>query len=229
VNPRNTTPPDPTASDPQLAPRDALITRLLDGRAASADWRALRAQTTSDPQMWIELIDISELGEGLGQAVKAAQDQAARVELPTPATAITHEPGRTHTPNHARTRRADRLGWLVAVLLGVGLVTLAVKPRLGTDALSGQARPAAAGFATADEAMNTYLELGKAQGRVVGEVPQRIILESRALPTGGREVLYIRQLIERAIVDDLYKVGTDDQGRPVVVPDTAGTLAPQGF
>jgi|GEM_PF-685423 len=249
---------------------DELVTRLLDGRASPADWRALRDSALSDPQMWIELIDISELGDGLGQVVKAAQQRATAVDVPgavvqprLTAAAMVHgassreraDGEREHhhaqsVPSFAgaagfgatggdggrgRLRRADRLGWLVAVLLAVGLVTMAVKPGsvqglLGPGRGGSAASLAPLGLASPDEAMRKYLELGKAQGRVVGELPQRIILESRELPGGGgREVLYIRQLIERAVVDDLYRFGTDDQGRPVVLPGRSEGGAPSGL
>ena len=38
----------------------------------------------------------------------------------------------------------------------------------------------------------------------------------------------MRQFIERAIVDDLYKLGTDETGRPVMVPTSMTKTKPAG-
>ena len=37
------------------------------------------------------------------------------------------------------------------------------------------------------------------------------------------EVFYVRQFLERALVDDLYRVGADETGAPVLVP-ASGTF-----
>lgn len=57
-------------------------------------------------------------------------------------------------------------------------------------------------------------------GEHVGEMPDRVLLEVRELPNGQLELIYVRQLIERAVVDegDLYQVKPDDAGIERTVP-----------
>ena len=58
---------------------------------------------------------------------------------------------------------------------------------------------------------------------MVGQSPDFIVLESTPLADGGGyEVVYLRQLIERREVRDLYRLGTDELGNTVRVPVEAG-------
>ena len=69
-----------------------------------------------------------------------------------------------------------------------------------------------------DEAVKAYLEMGAKSGRVMGELPNRLLVDSRPAPQGnGFEVVYIRQFIERGVVNDLVRFGEDESGRPVPV------------
>ena len=111
------------------------------------------------------------------------------------------------------------LGWLVAALLALGWGAQWLTPGSAT---SGNAANMLAPLTrTADAALNEYLDLGKKSGRVVAEMPERIVLESRPAADGnGYEVLYVRQVLERATVsaDDLYKLGVKEDGRTMLVP-----------
>jgi hypothetical protein len=82
---------------------------------------------------------------------------------------------------------------------------------------------------TADEAWNAYIAKGRESGAVVGEMPAKVLIESRPNPSGeGYELLYLRQVVERTIVPDLYQyTGQDESGRPTPVryqPQTGGPL-----
>ena len=66
--------------------------------------------------------------------------------------------------------------------------------------------------------LTRYLEQGKKSGQVVGELLDKVLIETRPVQNGdGYEVYYIRQIIEKARVPDLYTFGTDDTGQAVPV------------
>jgi hypothetical protein len=139
--------------------------------------------------------------------------------------------------------RSDRLGWLVAAMLAVGFVAITIRPGNPLDpgtspntgrtappagfnaglANFGSSTPALASTATAmlspDELLGQYVARGREQGRVVGELPQRLVLETRPTSDGqGQEILYVRQIVERAIVPSMYRLSKDDAGQPTIVP-----------
>ena len=56
---------------------------------------------------------------------------------------------------------------------------------------------------------------GKEEGRVIGELPDRVLVNSTEAPDGkGYEVVFVRQIMEKTRVDDLYKVSSDEGGNP---------------
>lgn len=58
------------------------------------------------------------------------------------------------------------------------------------------------------------------QSQQLAEMPDRVLLEVRPLPNGQLELIYVRRLIEKAVVneDDLYQVKPDDAGIDRTVP-----------
>ncbi len=72
---------------------------------------------------------------------------------------------------------------------------------------------------TPAEALQAYFDLGCASGQVVAEMPTKVLLDARPLPTGdGYQVLYLRQMLEQMTVPDLYHVeGEDEWGQPTLV------------
>lgn len=224
--------------------RDVVMTRLLDGRAQAAEWRELRALTKRDEEAWDDLIAQSEQGDALarmvGQAVgRAAGVPAERAVVGSIQAARGDVGERAGESGNERSghRSGDRLGWLVAAVLAVGFVAVVVKPG-GQPIMSGgggntvKEAGLGSGLASglfsgsADDALKHYVQVGKQQGRVVGELPQRVVLETRELPNGGgREVLYVRQIVERAVVQEMYRLGSDELGLPVMVP-SGGAITP---
>ncbi len=78
-----------------------------------------------------------------------------------------------------------------------------------------------------DSALGPYRNVSTDQSRPsntaaeqLAEMPERTLLEVRALPDGRLELIYVRKLIERAIVEDgeLYQVKPDDAGIDRTVP-----------
>ena len=72
---------------------------------------------------------------------------------------------------------------------------------------------------TAVDLFQAYLQKGRQEEMVIGEVPEKILIDSRSMPSGeGYELLYLRQILERAIVPDLYQFTAQDAlGRPTLV------------
>ena len=74
------------------------------------------------------------------------------------------------------------------------------------------------GFSASD-LLAAYLDKGRQEQSVIAEVPERILIETRPNETGrGFELLYVRQIIERTVVPDLYQFHSQDEmGRPTLV------------
>jgi hypothetical protein len=217
---------------------DVLLSRLLDGRGRAADWQRLREATAADAVVWDRLIGNAGDQDLLGDVVTAAGDRAVEMSLlPAPGCvdalpvplALADAP-RPDGRRADRGVRSARLGWLVAACLALGMVSLSIKQRIGGE---NAAVPIAAGVNldnwSAKDFMNNYKDRASKDGTLVTEMPQRVVLETRPCADGkGYEVLYIRQFIERTVVDDLYKLGVDDAGRPAMVPASLEKPRPAG-
>jgi hypothetical protein len=71
---------------------------------------------------------------------------------------------------------------------------------------------------TASDALQAYLNKGQENGQVIGQVPGKLLLEAKPLGEGkGYEVLYLRQILEKTTVPNLYPSGTDDSGGVVPI------------
>ena len=198
--------------------RDLLIARIIDADAGPGDWERFRAEASRDPTIWRELSDAQSDHEALRESVRAAGSVADRVGLPIDAMG-SHQ------------RRFDAAarwsGWGVAAMVALAWIG---------GALSGPApTPNGAGMvqtgsltplqrATPDEALGRYLDAGRARGRVVGEMPDPVIVETRPTGSGSIEVIYLRQIIERREVDRAYRRVSDEFGNPGVVPVELGTI-----
>lgn len=192
---------------------ELLISLAVDGRATAGDWEELASSAGADPDLW------RRLGETL-------RDQAgfARAINSSVAVADTVDPPIDQAPEPAGLDDAEAgdglrilpwLGWAVAATLTITWVV---------D--WGRARPAGGDDwntqvveATAGDLLQAYLKKGRQEKMVIGEVPERILIDSRSMPSGeGYELLYLRQILERAIVPDLYQFTAQDElGRPTLV------------
>lgn len=187
--------------------RAVLIARVIDGVATSEDWRELRERSDDEQAVWTELAEQQELHRRVSSVVDAAGDVAEGVELPM------HLHARTSPMHRLRVTRAIG-GWAVAAMVALAW-SMGVHP--GDAVVSGdpgeaQANLAPATITSAGEALKRYLDLGMESGQVVGEVPENMVLDSRPLPEGGYEVLYVRPIIERTVVHSVYRQVRDDTG-----------------
>lgn len=228
--------------------RDLLISRVVDDAASAEDWQQLRALAEYDPSVWRELFEAQHAQAELSQAVQQAIAIADGIDAPVEglggmslrfrfrkaaswggwagwAVAATvaivwmapHLTGTTETapganlagagplvtlggpsPNQPNERRFEA----IPDTGGIGQGTLA-----GDRAYPGE------NFREA----STRSASGAQQ---LAEVPERVLLEVRPLPNGQLEVIYVRQLIEKSVMDegDLYQVKPDDAGINRAVP-----------
>lgn len=198
--------------------KDILISRIVDDEATAEDWAALKELASGDPSVWRDLAGAQYTSIGLASAVQAAIEVADGVEAPV------HEHIRSHLT--LRTGAAARWGgWLVAAA-----VTLAWMGAQTPDRGSPGPSAAGLGLGSTSDAFKRYLDLGKQSGQVVEEVPQLLLVDTKVRPNGqGYEVFYIRQVIERTVVDNLYGLGQDEAGRPIRVHlDNLPTSPPTG-
>lgn len=197
---------------------DVLVSRIADAEARSEDWAAFNELAERHPWAWRELAQAQRDHAAMCVAVGVALQSADTVFLPVRtggAAAV-----------DARPRLAMWAGWAVAACMGVALLG-----GLRPPAPAG-IQPNAAGVNlanwTPDDYVKGYVSSGEKTGLVLGEVPQRVLIESRPLEKGdGFEVVYVRQFVERARVSDLLKFATDETGRAVpvrqIVPSRPGS------
>ena len=107
-------------------------------------------------------------------------------------------------------------GWAVAALVALAWVS-------GLSKVQPTGNGFGAGFdpstLTAAEHLENYKTQGRREGRVFDEVPEKILVQTRPSPTGdGVEIIFIRQILERMTLPDLYQYqGEDESGRPTLV------------
>ncbi|MFG0325788.1 MAG: hypothetical protein ACF8SC_00770 [Phycisphaerales bacterium JB037] len=207
--------------------RDLLISRVIDGEASPEDWSAFRVLAARDASLWSELAAAQQDHADLRQGVEDAVRCADLVDAPF--------------DRHAETIFHERLrvvaswgGWALAATLllafGIGVLQPSQPLPAGNTAGLVSLPEGATPVSTPEEAMDAYLDKGRRSGRVLHNEPGLVLVESRPLPDGsGVEVVYLRQILERAIVNDIYRLSTDEFGRRVPepvrrVPTTSGPM-----
>lgn len=192
--------------------RDTLINRVVDDEATGEDWAALKELAARDATIWRDLAEAQYAHAELSAALEAAIEVADGVEAPAEDVLRWRFVARTRT-------LATWGGWAAAAALALAWLGGGIAPqpqgmRVGHQAgLPGTSAPASAA-----DAFRQYMELGKAAGHVVGEIPDVVVVDSAPNPGGrGFEIIYIRQILERRVVEDIYRLGADELGRPVPV------------
>lgn len=192
---------------------DVLISRIIDGEGDGAAWSEFSKLAETDASAWRELALAQRDHAALSRAVAAEIAVADRTELP-PAGA---EQARTFAFRVSRWG-----GWAVAAALAItwmGAQFAAIRngvagPVAGNETNRAGLLPVGLSVDSPQEAIKAYKQLGQRSGTVLGELPERVIIESRALAGGrGFEVVYLRQFMERAQVAELYQLSHDDSGR----------------
>lgn len=228
---------------------DLLVSRVVDGAAGRLEWMSIERLAAGDPGVWKHIALAQRDHMELSAAVAGASARAERVELPG------HEPLRLadHREGHPGIRRAGTwLGWAAAAVLAVGFFRgMPGVDRAGPGANTASILPTPVSAGSTDlaslvsspaEALDLYLTRGQQTGQVVGELPEKVLLEARPMlvaspagsetaTQGGYEVYYLRQIVERATVPSLYQFSRDDTGQvavPVRLPIGRGSAPASG-
>ena len=204
--------------------RDVLISRVIDGIATSEDWATFRAAAAHDPSIWSELAETQNIQESICSSVDELVSIADHVELP--GGMIDDQPMR------AKMEMVSRWGgWAAAAaILLVWFIGGPLEPTQGlgigndTTQSAGILNPGLISSkpfleeAQPDQAFDQYLSSGRSSGQVVGEMPEKVVIETRPMPDGTIEVLYLRQIIERQIIDHAYRDTFDETGNAISIP-----------
>ena len=189
--------------------RDVLIGRVVDGEASPEDWRALADLASRDQRVWSELALTQRQHDALTRAVELATAPAEAVEAPDYAEHRGTPAGRLRLVSAWG-------GWAAAAAL-VLVWTTGLRVTSGPGGGAQTAGLVSSGASTED-AFDRYLDAGRQRGTVVRELPDRVVYQTQALESGGVEVLYLRQVLERRVVDGVYRRSADEFGRAVEVP-----------
>jgi hypothetical protein len=208
-----------------------LISRVIDGDCTDQEWRDFETLADANPVIWRNLAQEQRDHHALSRAVNSAVSVADCVALPRGGDTDRSE---RYSIVHERLRRAGTWsGWLTAAAVIAVFAVIrfndSAQPGLNSNPGSNVHTVGLLSDATADEAWTAYLAKGREAGLVVAEVPTKILIESRPAPSGeGVELLYLRQVVERTIVPDLYEfTGKDESGLPAptkYTPPTGGAL-----
>ena len=196
--------------------RDLLISRVIDGSASPEDWSSFRILAASDAEVWTDLSNAQREHEALCEVMHAATAIADGVDLP----------GGSGSPLifESRVTVASRWGgWAIAAVLLLGWFTGTISMNSGQFSGGASGGPTAGILpalqqASPDEAFGQYLQAGQTSGQVVGEMPNQIVIETLPLEDGTIEVTFIRQVVERRVLDQAYREAVDEFGDAVVVP-----------
>lgn len=192
---------------------ELLISLAVDGGATARDWEELASSAGADPDLWRRLGETLRDQAGFARAINCSVAVADTVDPPLDHATAPAAPDDAEAGGGLRI--LPWLGWAVAATL---TITWAVdwggsRPT-GGDVWKTQVVPLTAG-----DLFQAYLKKGRQEQMVIGEVPEKILIDSRSMPSGeGYELLYLRQILERAIVPDLYQFTAQDElGRPTLV------------
>lgn len=191
---------------------DILISKVVDGAANAGDWTDLERAAGERPAVWRELAlaqrDQALLVLAVGREVACAE----RIETPALSTA---------SPSHRLRRFGVWGGWAVAATLALAYVTPGVGGRgspLNQAGLVPDLTVLKDKLST-DQAWEVYEAAGKREQRVLGELPERLLVDATPAPDGhGVQVIFIRQIKERVTLPQLLKESYDEMGRPTAAP-----------
>ena len=177
---------------------DLLLSRVVDRRAGAKDFDQLEKLADEDPQLWARLAQWLKDDAQL----RAAVDEAASVAEGIEFSAVLE----TRRPRRARRPSTRWIGWAAAALLAFLWI--------GANLIPGESDTAVA-RTTPDEALELYRQIGTEDGRLLSELPL-LLVDSQPLAEEGRfELVYLRRLLERRIVDEMVQPAIDEHGEPI--------------
>jgi hypothetical protein len=201
--------------------KELLISAFVQDEAGEQGWDRLVALAENDPTLWREVAEAQRDQKMLTTLMARAAAVADTIEAPVEARAAA-------APPYVEVRRssADSMrrlgawpGWAVAALVLLSWTISALQaPSTRPEGTPPGPTTQLAGF-TAQEAFQSYLDKGRAEGTVLSEQPRRVLIQTRPAPSGqGFELIFVQQVMERTIVPNLYRYsGQDEYGRPTLV------------
>lgn len=188
--------------------KDILISRIVDREATLEDWAVLKALADADPSIWFQLAQAQQDQQALAAGLAIAIQIADGIDAPSEAAFL-----------HRFSRRMSLVGswggWAAAAMIAIALF---LRPYGADSPTPNTAGPSLPPLTSASDAYERYLDLGRREGAVLGEVPRKFLVNTFPRENGdGYEVIYIRQIVERAVVPELYRFGSDELGRPAPV------------
>ena len=198
---------------------DVLIGRVSDGEATPNDWQELERLASKDGGVWSRLASAQRAHARLSEAVEDEIAVSELVGLPRAKSRV----------GAIISKGIGIAGWGVAAALAIIVFTggrgMALGPGDGTSRPAGPITDATP--VSFEDAADQYVEIGKREGRVLRELPSKMI-DTRGFGEGnGRGVLYVRMFLERQRVDgmDVFDMQHSDSGEPVPVRSTV----PEGY
>lgn len=176
---------------------DDLIDALLDQRYTADDLIELARDLEIDETARRRLDAALEGERTIRAGLEAVERTTARVGV----TGM----GRSIARRHRRRRAAAAMA--CTLLLGLGL---------GIGSMHLFRHPATTHIVSDEVDVDAYLQLAIASGRVLEEFPP-VTVTVEELVDGEFEVVFLRRWLERARVDDIYRLAHDEHGRPVPV------------
>ncbi|HEX8877256.1 MAG TPA: hypothetical protein VF777_10935 [Phycisphaerales bacterium] len=207
-------------NNPNTPDRDLLISRVVDGVASPGDWVEIDLISAADQHVWREIAQAQRDKQLLDFAVGRATATADQIDLPEPAPLV--------IIRRARMNATQWAGWAAAAVLAVAMLVVPNWNTPGTQT-AGPSLPIFDQPPTSpDAALDSYLSRGKETGRVVRQLPDFVVLDSAPAADGnGYDIIYLRQIVERARVDSLSKYKVDESGRKIPLPvNRLDTLSP---
>lgn len=206
---------------------DILISRVVDGVASAADLQELEGVAASQPSVWRELALAQRDQALLSQEVARAICVADVVGLPR--AVETHE---EEVRPSTRWKKAGMWGgWAAAAAMALAFVMPRPNQNAQQAGLGSAVIPDMSVLKeglTADQAWELYEATGSREQRLIGEMPERVLIQATPSEDGKSvHMVFLRQLIETKTVDQLYKPTVTETGRCGVVPMEASDLPAQ--
>lgn len=192
--------------------RDLVISRIVDGRAGPEDWSALERLARADATVYSELARAQRDHALLSGAVVAEISRADEIGIPA------HDAASYKLVSRMRAAGAWG-GWAAAAAVAIAWMGGLPAGGFGERGSAGN-QASMLPFGSASDALDAYLDLGKKDGRVIQQLPGKVLVEDpRPAADGqGYEVIFIRQIVERERVPDLYRFSRDETGGLTAVP-----------
>lgn len=186
---------------------DLLVSRAIDRVASDAEWQELEMAAGVGPEPWERLAQTLRAEGRVASGLLGAVAVADAVALPAPRVA-----SRFVRLRHGIAAAAIVMA-LVAGWSARGLVASDPAPR-GENAT----------LLDYDDAFARCVAAGVRSGTLVDELPVEVVHQAKTSSGNAFEVYFVRRLVERRVLPELYRIDQDERGRPVV-----GRIAPDQF